>query len=99
MRARYSAIDRPGRRMNLRPSYQLTPYLVCFLACVVVDLFYLPPTTIFPDEHRFLAEAARLAATGQFWVNNDRAWEMPGTALFFAPAVWLFGTHGAVIPL
>jgi hypothetical protein len=86
--------------MNLRPGYRLTPYLVCLLACVVIDLLYFPPMTIFPDEQRFLTSAARLIATGQFWVNNnDRAWEMPGTAFFFAPAVWLFGVHGAVIPL
>jgi hypothetical protein len=85
--------------MNLRPSYRLLPYLTCFLACAVVDLLYFPPTTIFPDEQRFLASAIRLAASGEFWVGGDRAWEMPGTALFFASAVRLFGAHAAVIPI
>jgi 4-amino-4-deoxy-L-arabinose transferase-like glycosyltransferase len=41
----------------------------------------------------------RLAASGEFWVGSDRAWEMPGTALFFTPAVWVFGAHGAVIAI
>jgi hypothetical protein len=85
--------------MNLRPSYRLLPYVACFLACAVVDLVYFPPTTIFPDEDRFLASAIRLAASGEFWVGSDRAWEMPGTALFFAPAVRLFGAHAAIIPI
>jgi hypothetical protein len=85
--------------MNLRPSYRLLPYVVCFLACAVVDLAYFPATTIFPDEPRFLASAMRLASSGEFWVGADRAWEMPGTALFFAPAVRLFGTQAAVIPI
>ncbi len=75
------------------------PLLACLIACTVINLYYFPPTTIFPDESRFLSSAARLVATGEFWVNSDRAWEMPGTALFFAPAVWLFGTNGAVIPI
>jgi hypothetical protein len=85
--------------MNLRPSYRLLPYVACFLACAVVDLVYFPATTIFPDEQRFLASAMRLATSGEFWVGGDRAWEMPGTALFFAPAVKLFGTQAAVIPI
>ena len=69
------------------------------LLCTIVNLLYFPPTTVFPDEQRFLASATRLAASGEFWVVHDRAWEMPGTALFFAPAVWLFGPHGAIIPI
>jgi len=85
--------------MNLSLRYRLLPYVACFLACAAVDLLYFPPATIFPDEHRFLTSAIRLAATGQFWVGGDRAWEMPGTALFFAPAVRLFGAHAAVIPI
>jgi hypothetical protein len=85
--------------MTLRPYYRFAPYLACLLACLIVDLIYFPPTTVFPDESRFLASAARIAASGEFWVDNNRAWEMPGTALFFAPAVKLFGEHGAVVPL
>jgi hypothetical protein len=64
-----------------------------------VDLFYFPPHLTFADEHRFLASAARLIASGQFWSHGSRAWEMPGTALFFAPAVWLFGPDEAVIAI
>jgi hypothetical protein len=85
--------------MMSRLSYQKLPYLACFLVCLAIDLFYFPATTVFPDEQRFLASATRLAATGEFWVNSDRAWEMPGTALFYAPAVWAFGAHGAVLAI
>ncbi len=85
--------------MYCRYFYRIWPYVACLLACVIVDLFYFPPFTMFPDEDRIVASAVRLAGSGQFWVGADRAWEMPGTALFFAPAVWLFGAHGAVIPI
>jgi hypothetical protein len=82
--------------MNSRSFYWILPYLACLVVCVAVDLSYFPATTLFPDEPRFLGEAARFIETGQFWIGPDRAWEMPGTALFFAPAVWLFGQHGAI---
>jgi 4-amino-4-deoxy-L-arabinose transferase-like glycosyltransferase len=85
--------------MMPRLSYRILPYAACLLACAIIDLFYFPASTVFPDEQRFLASAARLAASGEFWVGADRAWEMPGTALFFAPAVWAFGAHGAVIAI
>ena len=86
-------------QMNLRLLYLCLPYALCLLACVALDLFYFPGTTVFPDEQRFLASAIRFVQTGQFWVGPDRAWEMPGTALFFAPAVWLFGPQGALIAI
>lgn len=85
--------------MTSRFSYRVLPYIACLLACVAVDLFYFPRTLVFPDEQRFLASAIRLAASGEFWVGSDRAWEMPGTALFFAPTVWLFGPQAAIIPI
>jgi 4-amino-4-deoxy-L-arabinose transferase-like glycosyltransferase len=85
--------------MNSRSFYRILPYLACLIVCVAVDLFYFPATTVFPDEPRFLGEAARLVETGQFWIGPDRAWEMPGTALFFTPAVWLFGQHGAILAI
>jgi 4-amino-4-deoxy-L-arabinose transferase-like glycosyltransferase len=85
--------------MHSRWFYRALPYLACLLACSIVNLFYFPSTTIFPDEQRFLSSAIRLAATGEFWVGPDRAWEMPGTALFYAPAVWLFGPREALMAI
>jgi hypothetical protein len=85
--------------MHPRSFYWVLPYGACFLACAGVDLLYFPHATVFPDEQRILASAIRLAASGQFWVGSDRAWEMPGAALFFAPVVRLFGPHAAVIPI
>ncbi len=84
--------------MSAQAFYRLLPYIACVFACAIVDLFYFPRSTVFPDEQRFLASAAQLVATGDFTVGGDRAWEMPGPAMFFAPAVWLFGTQGAIIP-
>ena len=75
------------------------PCLACILLCTIVNLFYFPRATVFPDEQRFLGSALRLATSGEFWVGKDRAWEMPGTALFFAPFVWLLGPHGAILPI
>jgi hypothetical protein len=85
--------------MQPRSFYRVLPYCVCFLACAAVDLFYFPHTTVFPDEQRIFASAIRLIESGEFWVGSDRAWEMPGAALFFAPFVWLFGPHNALIPI
>jgi hypothetical protein len=85
--------------MNWRHRSRTLPYAACAFACIIVDLLYFLPRLLFPDEHRFLDSAARLIASGQFWSNGSRAWEMPGTALFFAPAVWLFGPHEAIIPI
>jgi hypothetical protein len=79
--------------------YRVLPYVACFLACSAIDLFYFPRATVFPDEQRILGSAIRLAASGEFWVGPDRAWEMPGTAVFFAAFVELFGPHNAIVPI
>jgi hypothetical protein len=68
---------------------------VSLAICVVLDLLYFPPTTISADEDRFLGEAADLLTTGEFRVGGDRAWEMPGTAVFFASVLSL----GYAMPL
>ncbi len=85
--------------MNTRRVILGLPVIACLLACSIVNLLYFPATTIFPDEQRFLASAIKLATSGEFWVGSDRAWEMPGTALFYAPAVWLFGSHAAIMSI
>jgi 4-amino-4-deoxy-L-arabinose transferase-like glycosyltransferase len=85
--------------MNSQCFYRVLPYLACLLACSIVNLFYFPPTTVFPDEQRYLASAIRLAASGEFWIGGDRAWEMPGTAAFYAPLVWLSGADAAIVPI
>jgi 4-amino-4-deoxy-L-arabinose transferase-like glycosyltransferase len=76
-------------------------YLVCvgvlsLLVCAAINLLYLPNATILPDEQRYLKVALQLARTGQFWVDSDRAFEMPGTAAFFALVIELFGKDLAV---
>jgi 4-amino-4-deoxy-L-arabinose transferase-like glycosyltransferase len=85
--------------MTLRPLYLCLPCLACLLACSAVNLLYFPPGTAFPDEARFLASAIRLASSGEFWVGADRAWEMPGTAVFYAAVIYLFGPQNPVSPI
>ena len=58
-------------------------------ACVGLDLSYFSHATTSADEDRFLRSAAELLAQGHFRVGDDVAWEMPGTALFFAGATSL----------
>jgi hypothetical protein len=65
--------------------------IACLGACAAVDWIYFPATTVFPDEQRYVASALRLAQTGEFWAAGDRAWEMPGTALFYAAIIRAFG--------
>jgi len=72
-------------------------WLGCLVLCLVVDFFYFPNNTTFPDEQRFLASASGLVQTGQFRVGGgDRAWDMPGPAMFFAVPVYWFGSERAV---
>ena len=64
-----------------------------FAVCVSLDLFFFGPTPTFPDEGRFLAAATGLVNNLQFRVGRAVAWEMPGTALFFAPLRLAFPDH------
>jgi 4-amino-4-deoxy-L-arabinose transferase-like glycosyltransferase len=66
-------------------------------ACLTLDLWMFPATTTFPDEKRFLVSAANMAATGEFWIGNARAWEMPGTEILFALFLKLFSTQAAAL--
>lgn len=86
-----------GGLMRPNTFYLAMPWLACLVACTAVNFFYFPHAVIFPDEQRFLASAVKLASSGEFWAGSDRAWEMPGTALFYAPLVRLFGAD--VVPI
>ena len=89
-----SSDDRKVRRIYLA----LAGASLC--ACLFLDLIYFPIGTIFPDEKRFLTSATRMVETGNFAVGSNRAWEMPGTATFFAAFVWLFSSgDAAVLPI
>jgi 4-amino-4-deoxy-L-arabinose transferase-like glycosyltransferase len=55
-----------------------------FAACVLADVLYFSDAPLIADDARFLRSAAGLLADGRFRVGNDVAWEMPGTAIFFA---------------
>jgi 4-amino-4-deoxy-L-arabinose transferase-like glycosyltransferase len=84
--------------MTFRARIALT-LLACIAVCVAVDIFYFPPTPVFPDEVRFLDTAVQLVTAGEFNTGGDRAFEMPGMALFLSPFVAAFGAQAAVIPV
>jgi 4-amino-4-deoxy-L-arabinose transferase-like glycosyltransferase len=83
--------------MKLRLIFTLLICLVSLSVCAAINFLYLPHATIFPDEQRYLGSAFRLAQTGEFWVGTDRAWEMPGTAIWFSIAVDPIGRDFSII--
>lgn len=58
--------------------------LAAFLLYMTFNLFFLPLTTTFVDEKRFIAEAKVLSETGEFRHGPCRSWEMPLTAIIFS---------------
>ena len=66
-------------------------------ARLALDLWMFPAGTSLPDEKRFLATAAALAASGEFREGSMRAWEMPGTEIFFALFFKLFPGKAAAL--
>jgi 4-amino-4-deoxy-L-arabinose transferase-like glycosyltransferase len=81
----------PAWLVRLAPAW-----LGCLVLCAVINFYYFPDTITFPDEGRHLGSARRLAQDGEFWVLGARAWEMPGTAVFFALLIDCFGADAAV---
>lgn len=71
----------------------------CLIVCFLINYLYFPVALTFPDEQRFLGSAADLVQSGEFRVGADRAWEMPGAAIFFAGAIYLFGADAAILPI
>jgi hypothetical protein len=69
--------------------------IASFAACAIVDLTYFSRFTSFisADEARLINSGKSLLATGAFRVGTDKAYEMPGTATFFAAIMWLFPAH------
>lgn len=83
--------------MKAANSYLVGLAAACLAVCWAIDILYFPAATTFPDEHRILSSAVELAHSGVFRVGDSRAWEMPGTALFFAGPASIFGTSHAII--
>lgn len=67
---------RPDRRL-------LAVAILALLAYLVLDLRIFPLQTRFVDEERFISEAIAFARTGEFWVWQNRAWEMPLLGLLY----------------
>jgi hypothetical protein len=82
---------------DLRPPWRalIAIGVASFAVCALLDLTYFAARTqlISGDEQRLLASAQHLLETGEFRVGADKAWEMPGTAAFFAALLWLFPSH------
>jgi hypothetical protein len=72
--------------------------IASFAACAIVDLTYFSHWILVDgsDEARLIGSGKTLLATGAFQVGTDKAFEMPGTAAFFAAIMWLFPAHPVV---
>lgn len=81
--------------MSIR-RWLLLSCLLCFLLCTAVNFFYFPAGLTFGDEHRYLTSALELITQKTFAVGNDRAWEMPGAAAFFALPLAIAGPEGGI---
>lgn len=64
--------------------------VLAFIVYQVINFFYFPLSTTFPDEQRFLTEAIKFSETFEFWTGNSRAWEMPFTAIIYGLIYKLF---------
>jgi 4-amino-4-deoxy-L-arabinose transferase-like glycosyltransferase len=70
--------------------------VLALLAYLVLDFWVFPFAPRFPDEGRFIEEAVKLAATGEFWVWNDRAFEMPLIGLLYGAIYSLVGSEAGL---
>jgi len=66
-----------------KKKYLVIIAIFAFILYQLINFIYFPIATTFPDEGRFLTEAIKFANTGEFWVGNSRAWEMPLTGVFY----------------
>jgi hypothetical protein len=67
--------------------------IIAFLIYQVINFIYFPLHTIFPDESRFVSEAIKFANTNEFWIGNERAWEMPLTGIFYGLIYKIFDNY------
>jgi len=81
---------RPGR-------WHVATGLLALGAYLVLDLRVFPLSTRFPDEQRFIDEALGFARTGQFWVWDDRAFEMPLIGLIYGFIYRIAGSEAGLI--
>ena len=81
---------RPGR-------WHVATGLLALGAYLVLDLRVFPLSTRFPDEQRFIDEALAFARTGQFWVWDDRAFEMPLIGLIYGFIYRIAGSEAGLI--
>jgi len=57
---------------------------IAFTTYTIYNFYYLPLSTTFPDEGRFITEATSLYETGEHGFMGKRVWEMPFTASLYA---------------
>ncbi len=85
--------------MILENRYKIVA-IIAFIAYTLFNFFYLRLETYFGgDDERFIREAITLVEIGQFKVGEDRAWEMPLTALIYAFFYSIFETKESLIVL
>jgi 4-amino-4-deoxy-L-arabinose transferase-like glycosyltransferase len=80
---------RPGALLSAAAALALLAYLV-------LDLWVFPLSARFPDEGRFIEEAVKFAATGEFWGWNDRAFEMPLVGVLYGAIYSVVGSESGL---
>jgi 4-amino-4-deoxy-L-arabinose transferase-like glycosyltransferase len=80
---------RPGPLLSAAAALALLAYLI-------VDFRVFPFEARFPDEGRFIEEAVKFAATGEFWGWNDRAFEMPLTGVLYGAIYSVVGSEAGL---
>jgi 4-amino-4-deoxy-L-arabinose transferase-like glycosyltransferase len=85
-----TGVWRPGLGLALAAILALSAYLV-------LDLWIFPLETRFDDEGRFVSEAIAFARTGEFWVWDHRALEMPLTGLIYGVIYKIVGTEPGLV--
>ncbi|MDB5864775.1 MAG: hypothetical protein JWO70_2581 [Betaproteobacteria bacterium] len=91
------AIPAASINRSWRPSRLLSAAAaLALLAYLIVDVWVFRFQTRFPDEERFIEEAVKFAATGEFWVWNDRAFEMPLLGLVYGAIYSAVGSEAGL---
>ena len=83
--------------MTIEKKHFIYVSLVAFIFYCGVNFMYFPIEIVFGDEGRFIRETVKLYETGEFWKADDRAWEMPLTAIIYSVFYSIFQTQEGLI--
>lgn len=85
--------------INIERKYFIFVAIGAFIFYQLVNFIYFPLDTIFIDESRFVGECIRIFNSGEFWIHDKRAWEMPLTAIVYSYIYSIYETKVSLIIL